>query len=73
MCCSSCLTLPGEPYAAVHEHLQLKCGVFSQQEMFLLDSLADYTISILEKLSSCYQLPFQRHFMLFERRAKHIM
>lgn len=54
-------------------HLCLMSGVLSQQEIFLLDSFADYIVSILEKLSSCYQLHFQSHFMLFERSTKHIM
>lgn len=54
-------------------HLCLMSGVLSQQEIFLLDSFADYIVSILEKLSSCYQLHFQSHFILFERSAKHIM
>lgn len=65
--------LPRERYTAVDGHLHLMWGVFSQQEIFLLDSLADYILSILEELSSCYQLHFQSHFMLFERSAKHIM
>lgn len=48
MCCSSCLMLPGEPYPVAHEHLRLKWGVFSQQEMFLLDPLAGYTASVFQ-------------------------